>query len=81
MDSALVAQILFEGISDTKQCHKLCSVCKAAKENQHIIDVISRNRAELYAVRIFNCLLKNLKAYLAKRKRLSNMLAEKWQDM
>jgi hypothetical protein len=53
MDSALVAQILFanekafEGIGDTKQCHKLCRVCKAAKENQHIIDVISRNRAEL----------------------------------
>jgi hypothetical protein len=68
MDSALVAQILFanekafEGIGDTKQCHKLCRVCKAAKENQHIIDVISRNRAELYAVRIFNCLLKKSKS-------------------
>jgi hypothetical protein len=68
MDSALVAQILFanekafEGICDTKQCHKLCRVCKAAKENQHIIDVISRNRAELYAVRIFNCLLKKSKS-------------------
>ena len=68
MDSALVAQILFanekafEGIGDTKECQKLCRVCKAAKENQHILDVISRNRAELYAVRIFNCLLKKSKS-------------------
>ena len=68
MDSALVAQILFanekafEGIGDTKECQKLCRVCKAAKENQHILDGISRNRAELYAVRIFNCLLKKSKS-------------------
>jgi hypothetical protein len=68
MDCALVAQIIFanekafEGIRDTKECHKLCRVCKAAKENQHIIDVISKNRAELYAVRIFNCLLKKSKS-------------------
>ena len=68
MDSALVAQILFanekafEGIGATKECQKLCRVCKAAKENQHILDGISRNRAELYAVRIFNCLLKKSKS-------------------
>ena len=68
MDCSLVAQIIFanekafEGIQDTKECHKLCLVCKAAKENQYIIDVISKNRAELYAVRIFNCLLKKSKS-------------------
>lgn len=68
MDGALVAQILFanekafEGIDDTKECHKLCRICKAAKENQHILDGISKNRAELYAVRIFNCLLKKSKS-------------------
>ena len=68
MDSALVAQILFandkafKGIGDTKECQKICGVCKAAKENQHILDGISRNRAELYAVRIFNCLLKKSKS-------------------
>ena len=68
MDGSLVAQILFanekafEGIGDTKECRKLYSVCKAAKENQHILDVISKNRAELYAVRIFNCLLKKSKS-------------------
>jgi hypothetical protein len=68
MDCSLVAQIVFanekafEGIQDTKECHKLCLVCKAANENQHILDVISKNRAELYAVRIFNCLLKKSKS-------------------
>ncbi len=68
MDGALVAQILFanekafEGIGDTKECRKLCGVCKAANENQHILDVISKNRAELYAVRIFNCLFKKSKS-------------------
>ena len=68
MDGSLVAQILFanekafKGIGDTKECQKLCRVCKAAKENQHIINVISKNRAELYAVRIFNCLLKKSKS-------------------
>jgi hypothetical protein len=39
----------------------LCSVCKAAKENQHILSVITKNRAELYAIRIFNYLLKKSK--------------------
>ena len=74
MDSALVAQILFanekafEGIGDTKECQKLCRVCKAAKENQHILDGISRNRAELYAVRIFNCLLKKSKSISCEEK-------------
>jgi hypothetical protein len=68
MDGSLVAQILFanekafKGIGDTKECQKLCRVCKAAKENQHILDGISKNRAELYAVRIFNCLLKKSKS-------------------
>ena len=76
MDSALVAQILFanekafEGIGDTKECQKLCRVCKAAKENQHILDGISRNRAELYAVRIFNCLLKKSKSISREEKEL-----------
>ena len=76
MDSALVAQILFanekafEGIGDTKECQKLCRVCKAAKENQHILDGISRNRAELYAVRIFNCLLKKSKSISCEEKEL-----------
>ena len=68
MDGALVAQILFanekafEGIGDTKECRKLCGVCKAANENQHILDVISKNRAELYAVRIFNSSFKKSKS-------------------
>ena len=76
MDSALVAQILFanekafEGIGDTKECQKLCRVCKAAKENQHILDGISRNRAELYTVRIFNCLLKKSKSISCEEKEL-----------
>jgi hypothetical protein len=74
MDSALVAQILFanekafEGICDTKECQKLCHVCKAAKENQHILDVISKNRAELYSIRIFNCLLKKSKSISCEEK-------------
>ena len=74
MDSALVAQILFandkafKGIGDTKECQKICGVCKAAKENQHILDGISRNRAELYAVRIFNCLLKKSKSISCEEK-------------
>jgi hypothetical protein len=67
MENTLGAQILFandkafEGISDAKKCQMLCSVCKAAKENQHILSVITKNRAELYAIRIFNYLLKKSK--------------------
>lgn len=74
MDSALVAQIVFanekafEGIRDIKECQKLYCVCKAAKENQHILDVISKNRAELYAIRIFNCLFKKSKSISSKKK-------------
>ena len=74
MDSALVAQILFandkafKGICNTNEYQKLCRVCKAAKENQHILDGISRNRAELYAVRIFNCLLKKSKSISCEEK-------------
>ena len=74
MDSALVAQILFandkafKGICNTKECQKICGVCKAAKENQHILDGISRNRAELYAVRVFNCLLKKSKSISCEEK-------------
>jgi len=76
MDSALVAQILFanekafEGIGDSKECQKLCRVCKAAKEHQHSLDGISRNRAELYTVRIFNCLLKKSKSISCEEKEL-----------
>jgi hypothetical protein len=60
MDCSLVAQILFandkafKGICNTNECQKICGVCKAAKENLHIAE----NRAELYAIRIFNYLLK-----------------------
>lgn len=74
MDTALVAQIVFaneksfEGIQDTKECQKLYRVCKAAKENQHILDVISKNRAELYAIRIFNCLFKKSKSISCEEK-------------
>lgn len=74
MDGALVAQILFanekafEGISNAKECQKLSHVCKVAMENQHILDGISKNRAELYAVRIFNCLFKKSKSISRKDK-------------
>jgi hypothetical protein len=74
MDCSLLAQILFandkafKGICNTKECQKLCRVCKAAKENQHILDGISRNRAELYAVRVFNCLLKKSKSISCEEK-------------
>jgi hypothetical protein len=67
MENTLGAQILFanekafEGISDAKKCLMLSRVCKAAKENQHILSVITKNRAELYAIRIFNYLLKKSK--------------------
>ena len=66
MDSTLVSQILFanekafECIDDANKCHMLASVCKAAKENEHIINLNDRNRAELYAIRVFNCLLKHV---------------------
>lgn len=66
MDSTLVSQIIFanekafECIDDAKKYHMLASVCKAAKENEHIINLNDRNRAELYAIRVFNCLLKNI---------------------
>jgi hypothetical protein len=67
MENTLGAQILFanekafEDICDAKKCQMLCRVCKAAKENQHILSVITKNRAELYAIRIFNYLLKKSK--------------------
>jgi len=66
MDSTLVSQILFanekafECIDDANKCHMLARVCKAAKENEHIINLNDRNRAELYAIRVFNCLLKHV---------------------
>jgi hypothetical protein len=67
MDGALVAQIVFaneiafKGINDSKKCQMIYKVCKAVKENQHISDVISKNRAELYAINIFNCLYQKSK--------------------
>lgn len=66
MDMLLVMQILFtnekafEDISDSKKCEVIASVCREAKENEHIQSVISKNRAEVYPVRIFNCLLKQV---------------------
>jgi hypothetical protein len=66
MDNSLVAQILFANenafryINDAKKCHMLAGVCRAAAENEHIINAIDKNRAELYAIRIFNCLRKHV---------------------
>jgi hypothetical protein len=66
MDNSLVAQILFANenafryINDAKKCHMLASVCRAAAENEHIIKTIDKNRVELYAIRIFNCLRKHV---------------------
>ena len=66
MDNSLLAQIIFSNenafrdINDAKKCHMLAGVCRAAKENEHIINTIDKNRVELYAIRIFNCLRKHV---------------------
>jgi hypothetical protein len=81
MDNTLGAQIIFanekafDGISDAKKCLMLSSVCKAAKENQHIISVITKNRAELYAIRIFNYLLKKSKRISRKENHVEKIIS------
>ncbi len=66
MDNSLLAQIIFSNenafrdINDANKCHMLAGVCRAAKENDHIITVIDNSRVELYAIRIFNCLRKHV---------------------
>jgi len=81
MDNTLGAQIIFanekafDGISDAKKCLMLSRVCKAAKENQHIISVITKNRAELYAIRIFNYLLKKSKRISRKENHVEKIIS------
>ena len=65
MDNSLIAQILFaneKAFSDiTTQNYKtIFNTCKAARENEHIINMNNKNRAEIYSVRIFNCLKNNI---------------------
>lgn len=65
MDNSLIAQILFaneKAFSDiTTQNYKIIfHTCKAARENEHIINMNNKNRAEIYSVRIFNCLKNNI---------------------
>ena len=65
MDSSLVMQILFanekafENVKEKNECMKIYNVCKLARENENIINTNNKNRAEIYSVRIFNC-LKNI---------------------
>lgn len=65
MDNSLIAQILFaneKAFSDiTTQNYKIIfNTCKAARENEHIINMNNKNRAEIYSVRIFNWLKNNI---------------------
>lgn len=66
MDYSLVSQIIFAnesafyGIRNIEECMAIRRVCKAANENQNIIDAISKNRANLYAKRIRRGLLLNI---------------------
>jgi len=81
MENTLGAQILFandkafEGISDANKCLMLSRVCKAAKENQHILSVITKNRAELYAIRIFNYLLKKSKRISCEENKVEKIIS------
>jgi hypothetical protein len=66
MDNSLLAQIIFSNenafrdINDANKCHMIAGVCKVAKENEHLINAIDKNRVELYANRIFNYLLNHI---------------------
>jgi len=66
MDNSLLAQILFanenafRNINDANKCHMIAGVCRVAKENEHLINAIDKNRVELYANRIFNYLLNHI---------------------
>ena len=66
MDSSLVMQILFanekafENVKEKNECMKIYNICKLARENENIINTNNKNRAEIYSVRIFNCLKNNI---------------------
>ena len=66
MDSSLVMQILFanekafENVKEKNECMKIYNICKLARENENIINTNNKNRAEIYSVRIFNCLKNKL---------------------
>lgn len=65
MDNSLIAQILFaneKAFSDitTQNYKSIFNTCKAARENEHIINMNNKNRAEIYSVRIFNYLKNNI---------------------
>ena len=66
MDSSLVIQILFanekafENVKEKIECIKIYNICKLARENDNIINTNNKNRAEIYSVRIFNCLKNNI---------------------
>ena len=65
MDMRFIMEIVFEnpktfeGISDAKKCRMIASVFRDAKKNEQIQSTIIKNRAEVFSIRIFNCLLKN----------------------
>lgn len=49
----------FECISDAKKCIMIASLCRTSQANEQIQSSILKNRAEVFSIRIFNCLLKN----------------------
>jgi hypothetical protein len=78
MDMQCVMQIVFEnpktfeGISDAKKCNVIASAFRDANKNEQIQSIIIKNRAEVFSIRIFNCLLKNTQ--------ISNEFSKKFID-
>jgi len=78
MDMQCVMQIVFEnpktfeGISDAKKCNVIAGAFRDAKNNEQIQNIIIKNRAEVFSIRIFNCLLKNTQ--------ISNEFSKKFID-
>ena len=78
MDMQCVMQIVFEnpktfeGISDAKKCNVIAGAFRDANKNEQIQSIIIKNRAEVFSIRIFNCLLKNTQ--------ISNEFSKKFID-